>query len=258
MYATLAQLSTEDQLIAQAQERGAPSIPADQAALLLGATQALLEAQLGAPATDGRADGADQVTGSGLRRDQAAAAFAVLTSDRRTEILVGPAGSGKTYTAAAIAAAWRRAGIGEVHGLAVSQAARNVLHDAGVATADNVAKFLGHLEGRREALGARQVAPRTLLIIDEASTTPIADLAAIVRLAAANDCRVLLTGRPRAARRRGRRRRDGDAGQAAGVHPAGRAGAVRRRLGTRRLAAVAGRRYKRAHRLRRARQAPGR
>ena len=118
----------------------------------------------------------------------------MLTGDRRAEILVGPAGSGKTYTAAAIGALWRQAGMGEVYGLAVSQAARNVLHEAGVATADNTAEFLGHPEGRREARGARPLAPRTLLILDEASTTPIADLAAIVRLAAARDCRVLLTG----------------------------------------------------------------
>ncbi len=215
MYATLAQLTTEDRLIAQSQERGAPAIPPDQAAFRLGATQAQLEAQLqaqpGAPAsapvtTAPRADGAepkpepeqepkpDQVTGSGLRLDQAAAAFAVLTSDRRLEILVGPAGSGKTHTAAVIAAAWQRAGIGEVHGLAVSQAARNVLHEAGVATAHNIADFLGHLEGRREARGAKAISSRTLLIVDEASTTSIADLAAIVRLAAEKDCRVLLTG----------------------------------------------------------------
>jgi conjugative relaxase-like TrwC/TraI family protein len=66
MYATLAQLTTEDQLIAQAQERGAPSIPPDQAARQLGATQAQLQAQLGAT-TDSvnpvRADGGDQATG---------------------------------------------------------------------------------------------------------------------------------------------------------------------------------------------------
>jgi hypothetical protein len=194
MYATLAQLATEDQLIALAQERGAPAVPRDQAALLLGATQAQIQAQLGATAMSGAATGAEQTSASGLRLDQAAAAFTVLAGDRRTEILVGPAGSGKTHTAAVIAAAWQRAGIGDVYGLAVSQAARNVLHDAGVATADNVAEFLGHLHGRREARGAKSIAPRTLLIVDEASTTPIADLAAIIRLAADGECRVLLTG----------------------------------------------------------------
>jgi hypothetical protein len=191
-YATLAQLSMEDRLTAQAQERGAPRLAPGLAARLLGANREQLEAQLGAGSPD--AEAAQQITGSGLRLDQAAAAFAVLTSDRRAEILVGPAGSGKTHTAACAAMLWRQAGIGEVHGLALSQAARNVLHDAGVTTADNTAVFLGHLHGRREARGAKPLAPRTLLILDEASTMPIADLAAIVRLAAEHDCRVLITG----------------------------------------------------------------
>jgi len=191
-YATLAQLSMEDRLTAQAQERGAPCLAPGEAARLLGANQAQLQAQLGAASHD--AETAQQVTGSGLRLDQAAATFAVLTSDRRAEIMVGPAGSGKTHTAACAAMLWREAGTGEVYGLAVSQAARNVLHDAGVTTADNTAEFLGHLEGRREARGAKPIAPRTLLILDEASTMPIADLAAILRLAAERDCRVLITG----------------------------------------------------------------
>ena len=74
-----------------------------------------------------------------------------MTSDRRAEILVGPAGSGKTRTAAQVAELWRQAGMGEVYGLATSQAARNVLRDAGVDLAANTAEFLGHLEGGREA-----------------------------------------------------------------------------------------------------------
>jgi AAA domain len=191
-YATLDQLTTEDQLIARARERGAPSVPPEIAAQLLGATQAQLRAQLGAASTDPGV--AEQVTGSGLRLDQAAAAFAVLTSDLRAEILVGPAGSGKTYTAAAIAALWQQAGIGRVYGLTVSQAARNVLHEAGVTTADNLSEFLGHMKGHREARGPKPLSRHTLLILDEASTVPIADLAAVLRIAAANDCRVLLTG----------------------------------------------------------------
>ena len=191
-YATEAQLSLEDQLTAQAQQRGAPCLTAEDTALLLGADQAQLEALLGADARSGEA--AEQITGSGLRLDQAAAAFAVLTSDRRIEILVGPAGAGKTRTAAVIGRLWREAGIGEVHGLAVSQAARNVLAEAGVPAASNIAGFLGHLQGRPEARGHQPLAPRTLLIVDEASTTPISDLVALVRIAAGSDCRILLTG----------------------------------------------------------------
>jgi TrwC relaxase/AAA domain len=191
-YATLAQLTMEERLAAQAQQRGAPRLAPELAACLLGADQAQLEAQLhSAAATAGQAQGA---TGSGLRLDQAAAAFLALTSDRRAEILVGPAGSGKTRTAAEIARVWREAGMGQVYGLATSQAARNVLRQAGVDLADNTAVFLGHLKGQREARGPKRVQPGTLLLLDEASMMSIADLAAIMRVAAAQGCRVLITG----------------------------------------------------------------
>jgi TrwC relaxase/AAA domain len=191
-YATLAQLTMEEQMAAQAQQRGAPRLAPEMAALLLGADQAQLEAQLHAAAQD--ADQAQEETGSGLRLDQAASAFLALTSDRRAEILVGPAGSGKTRTAAQVAQVWRQAGMGDVYALTTSQAARNVLHDAGVELADNTAVFLGHLAGQREARGAKTVRPGTLLILDEASMMSMADMAAILRQATEGNCRVLITG----------------------------------------------------------------
>ena len=115
-YATLAQLTMEERLAAQARQAGAPRLAPEMAALLLGADQAQLEAQLHT-AADSIEEAQDSVK-SGLRLDQAAAGFLALTSDRRAEILVGPAGSGKTRTAAQVARAWRQAGMGEVYGLA--------------------------------------------------------------------------------------------------------------------------------------------
>jgi hypothetical protein len=191
-YASLAQLTMEEQLAAQARQPGAPRLAPELAACLLGADQARLEAQLRDAAQ--AAEAAQQATGSGLRLDQAAAAFLAVTSDRRAEILVGPAGSGKTRTAAQAAGMWRQAGMSDVYGLTTSQAARNVLRDAGVELAANTAEFLGHLHGERGARGARTVRPGTLLLLDEASMMPIADLAAIMRLAAEQGCRVLITG----------------------------------------------------------------
>lgn len=102
-YATLAQLTLEERLTAQAQGSGAPRLEPELAAFLLGADQARLEAQLRDAAQTAQA--ARETTGSGLRLDQAAAAFVALVSDRRAEILVGPAGSGKTRTAAEVAPA---------------------------------------------------------------------------------------------------------------------------------------------------------
>jgi hypothetical protein len=191
-YAALDQLLMEKRLAAQAQQPGAPRIEPELAARLLGADQAQLEAQLRAGAQPDAA-GPDAAS-CGLRLDQAAAAYLALTSDRRAEILVGPAGSGKTRTAGEVARLWREAGMGQVHGLTTSQAARNVLHEAGVDLADNTAMFLQRLTDGRPGRGREAVRPGTLLLLDEASMMSMTDLAAIMSLAADRDCRVLITG----------------------------------------------------------------
>jgi conjugative relaxase-like TrwC/TraI family protein len=191
-YATRAQLVLEDRLLADAQEMGVPRLDPATAARLLGADQARLEAQLQTHNTDLGA--VTEPTGSGLRLDQAAAAFCVLTSPRRAEVMAGPAGSGKTLTVAAMARVWRAAGMGEAIGLTTSQTAANVLTEAGITRAYNTARFLGHREGRREAQGPLPVDPGSLLILDEASMMSLADVAAILALARERGCKVVVTG----------------------------------------------------------------
>ena len=191
-YATGAQLDLEERLLTHAAQTGAPRLDPATAAQLLGADQAQLEAQLHAQATS--PDAVAARTGCGLRLDQAAAAFAILTSARRAEVMAGPAGSGKTRTVAEMARIWRACGAGEVIGLATSQTAANVLADAGVTRAYNTARFLGHMKGHREARGALPVTPGSLLILDEASMMSLADMAAILTLAHNNGCKVVITG----------------------------------------------------------------
>src|SRR5947207_222353 len=106
-----AQLTLEERLLVQAQEDAAPRLAPDVAAKLLGADQAELEAQLHAQAQQAReaqaraasaqdtqaqqarqAQGAALNAGSGLRLDQKTALWHALTSGRRVEVLVGPAG----------------------------------------------------------------------------------------------------------------------------------------------------------------------
>jgi flagellar biosynthesis GTPase FlhF len=56
-------------------------------------------------------DGANEpLSRAGLTDDQAQAVYGILTSGRAIDILVGPAGTGKTRTVAMLAGIWRQAG----------------------------------------------------------------------------------------------------------------------------------------------------
>ena len=121
---------------------------------------AQLEAQL---SSDVPADVTTE-TDSGLHLDQAAAAYWLMTSDRRAEVLTGPAGTGKTRTVAAMARVWQQAHPGSrVIGLATSQQARHVLAANGVSDAFNIEKFLQSPSERAN------IPPDSLIILDEAS-----------------------------------------------------------------------------------------
>ena len=231
-YATAAQLSMEDKLIAQAQAEAAPRLPREQAARRLGADPALLEAQLRERAQDAR----EHATHGGLRVDQAAAIWHVLTSPRTVEVITGPAGTGKTRVLAAAAHAWG----GPVTGTATSQNATNELRAAGVAVAANTTQLLANLASIR---------PGSLIVVDEGSMVSIAHLAALVDHAARNGCKLVLAGdQEQLAAVEGGGAMMLLAGLAR-VRAAGRAGPVHRRVGTRRLAAAAPRGCDRAGRL---------
>ena len=188
-YATRARLSMEKQLIADAQEQAAPRIEPGVCAKLLGTDRAQLESLLraGAQAHDAQA-------GPALRLNQATAAFLALTSPRRAELIVGPAGTGKTYTLAQIAAAWKQAGLGNVYGLATTSAGRNVLTAAEAGECYNTAEFLGHLPGQREARGPVNIGEHALLLLDEATVTSMRDLSAVLRHARRSGAKVVIAG----------------------------------------------------------------
>jgi hypothetical protein len=178
-YATAAQLTLEEQLVAHAQTQGAPRLPGEVVARRLGADTALLEAQLRGRPHDAHERGALP----GLRLDQAAAVWHVLTSRRTTEIVTGPAGTGKTWVLATAAAIWD----GPVFGTATSQNATNELHKAGVQVAANTTRLLADLtEGR--------IPSGSLILADEGSMISMTHLAAIVSYAAQNSCKLVLAG----------------------------------------------------------------
>jgi AAA domain/TrwC relaxase len=192
-YATAGQLSMEERIVARAQERTATRMDPQVVARLLGSDRDTLEAQL----RDARAaQDPDARTSTGLRLDQAASAFLALTSDRRVEPIVAPAGSGKTWTAERMKDAWQAAGGGKVYGLTMSSNGRNVLVEHHFENARNTAQFLGHLPGEREARGIEDIGPRALIIVDEATQVSMPDLDSILRHAATMDAKVVPIGDP--------------------------------------------------------------
>ena len=122
-FATHAQLSMEQRMLALARDGAAPRLDRAEAARALGADLAQLEAAL----AGGAADVQGARTRTGLRMDQAAAALSVLTDGRRVSVINAPAGSGKTWVLAAAGRAWAAAGLGRVVGITPSQSARNTL-----------------------------------------------------------------------------------------------------------------------------------
>jgi len=185
-YATGVQLSLEDRLIQAAGRETAPCLMREELAAALGSDDATLTARLSARAQESR-----DALSSGLRLDQAAALHHALTSPRTAEVIVGPAGSGKTRTLAEAARLW---GGSKVVGVTPSQASRNVLAGAGVATVYNFAQFLGHLPGAREALGRMELDAGSLILIDEGSMLSTSDMAAIVAYAADRGSKVIISG----------------------------------------------------------------
>ena len=178
-YATAAQLSMEERLVAHAQTRGAPHVAGEVAARHLGANLAQIRAGLVGCAPGTRENAAAR----GLRLDQAAAAWHVLTSPRTVEVIIGPAGTGKTRVQAAIAQAWDA----PVFGTATSQNATNELRQAGIQVAMNTTRLLADLQHGR-------IPPGSLILADEGSMISLTHLAALTEYAARNRCKLVLAG----------------------------------------------------------------
>jgi hypothetical protein len=169
----------EERLVAHAQTQAAPRLPRELAARRLDADPALLDAELRGRAYDAR----QQFAPRGLRLDQAAAVWHVLTSTRTVEVITGPAGTGKTRVLATAARIWD----GPVFGTATSQNATNELRQAGIRVAVNTTRLLADLQ-------RGYISPGSLIVADEGSMISITHLAAITGYAARNGCKLVLAG----------------------------------------------------------------
>jgi conjugative relaxase-like TrwC/TraI family protein len=182
LYATPAHVHTERTLLASTAHRGLPALDSAGAAAFVGS---LAE------------------TGIELGADQAAAVRGALTSGAEVEALVGPAGTGKSFTVGALAKAWQDPSLWDgarrsVVGLATSQIATEILDGEGL-QARNVARWLATqqrlADGRPDADDLRwRLAAGDLVVVDESAMTTTADLAAIHARVSAAGAKLLLTG----------------------------------------------------------------
>jgi hypothetical protein len=147
-FATVAHLKREGRIVEAAQSEGAPTVDAEAV------EAAIAEA--------------------GLKPAQAAAVRGIATSARKMDVLIGPAGTGKSKTVATLCGVWEASG-GTVLGVATSQRAADVLAEEGVDNVANLTRLL--LTNKRLARGefvpaadreAYAVRAGQLVIIDEA------------------------------------------------------------------------------------------
>ncbi|HWS57725.1 MAG TPA: MobF family relaxase, partial [Actinotalea sp.] len=122
-----------------------------------------------------RIDSAALSAAPGLFPDQAAAVTAIATSGRVVDVLVGPAGSGKTRTLAALRQAWEaQHGEGAVVGLAPSAAATDVLAQSLGIGCENTAKWLVEHDAEGDRLARIERARVALHRADPAAARSIA------------------------------------------------------------------------------------
>ncbi len=169
LYSTEELLAAEDRLLDRSHAMTGPTIEL-----------ATVEKITGKPDAEGRR----------LGPDQAEALTRIAVSGRVVDVLVGPAGAGKTTAMSALKRAWEKEhGSGSVVGLAPSETAAQVLgEELGIAT-DNTARWwqLHRHQGRTFEQGQ-------LVILDEASLAGTGSLDRITAVAEEAGAKVLLVG----------------------------------------------------------------
>lgn len=125
-----------------------------------------------------------------LSAQQRTALDSITTSGRCLDLLVGPAGAGKTTAMRALRSVWTiEHGRGSVIGLAPSAAAAQALADDLGVACDNTAKWLTEFD-----LGCTNLREGQLVIVDEATLASTTTLDRITDIAESAGAKVLLVG----------------------------------------------------------------
>ena len=171
-YTTTAQLRTEARIVDRARTMGA--------AALSGGALAIAEVELRA---------------AGLVNEQREKVLAILSSGRGGDVLIGPAGAGKSRTVGALARVWEQQLGGRVLGVATSNIAARVLTEDGL-DALNTMQFLRRFGPDEHGQVRERLRPQDLVVVDEAGMSSTEDLDRISAILAAAGAKLLYTGDP--------------------------------------------------------------
>lgn len=170
-YATTAHLAMEDGLVGLARTPVAASIG--------GPELAVLEVELAA---------------AGLSPDQVGAVAGIVSSGRVGDVLVGPAGAGKSHTVSAMAKVWGEQTGGRVLGLATSQIATQNLAGLGLESVNTSRFLMAYQPDPVTGQPRERLAAGDMLVLDEAGMSGTGELHAITALAKAAGAKVVYTG----------------------------------------------------------------
>ena len=125
-----------------------------------------------------------------LKADQRKMVRRLLADPEGIAVVVGEAGTGKSFAIVAAAEGWAQAGY-ELRAVAPTWRAANVLRAEGL-EATSVARLLTQMQGGEA--GAPFLSPHTVLLVDEAGMVGSAELAALIQAADTAQAKLVLVG----------------------------------------------------------------
>jgi ATP-dependent exoDNAse (exonuclease V) alpha subunit len=131
------------------------------------------------------------LAGRSLGADQVAMVTGLLRNGAGVSVVVGPAGTGKTFALDAAREGWERAGVRVVGVALAARAAGELTAGAGIESS-TIERFLRRVASGRDGVGRGEV-----LVVDEAGMVGTRQLARLVQVTAAADAKLVLVGDPR-------------------------------------------------------------
>jgi conjugative relaxase-like TrwC/TraI family protein len=136
------------------------------------------------------------VAAADLSAEQTAMVTRITSSGAGVEVIVGPAGSGKTRALAVARQAWETAGV-PVQGAALAAIAARVLEDGAGLPARSLYRLLAAVERQdRNGVGGSLLPPGGVLVVDEAGMVGTRQLASLISLTRAHHTKLVLVGDP--------------------------------------------------------------